>query len=243
MKTIYSLEALQRILDHFSVGIIIKANMFMTLSQNTWLHFIRTSKGDFELFSSPTQLDFEIQTKIVIERTDDYGKIFDKIVHSFDRYHHLVQKTQLTKITPKQAATDLILLNNKKLTNIFRVYGTILQLEFDDDSVIWSYAAWNLQQANPDQEPKVLITTDTSTYQEIDQYIDSLPEKKLSFKSFIIKDEWFEIFFSDGYSLHFKEAYDFPAAEYLFFGKKSNSIEIFNEKEIYYSKELKEIAD
>lgn len=55
MRSIYSLEVLQRILDHYHVGKIVLLDGYLTLGSNTWLHFIKTNQGEFELFSFPTQ--------------------------------------------------------------------------------------------------------------------------------------------------------------------------------------------
>lgn len=238
MNSIYSEQALQRILDHYHVGKILLADHYLTMGSNTWLHFIKTNQGEFELFSFPTQVPVDIQDQIIEKRNEDkFGKSFDKIVHSFDRHHQLIQKTKLIKITPKQVFTDLEKIYGKKLIKSFRVYGTILQLNFEDNLCIWSYAEWNLQKA----KTEILLHTSTSTYNEIDEIIENLPNQNLLIELIIIEDDWFEIYFNKNYSLHFKQQSFFPAVEIPFYSKSENGIQIFNEQEIYYQKELKRI--
>lgn len=236
MRSIYSQEALQRILDHYHVGKIVLLDGYLTLGSNTWLHFIKTSQGEFELFSFPTQVPIDIQEDIIEKRNEDwYGKDFDKIVHSFDRYHQLIQKTKVIAITTKQVFTDLAKLVSKKLVKSFRVYGTILDLRFENDLTIWSYAEWNLQE----NKSKILLHSNTSTYDEIDNLVEKLPERDLKIESFIIEDEWFEIYLNENLSLHFRKQNKFPAVEIMSYSQSRNSIQIFDEQEIYYQKELK----
>lgn len=236
MNSIYSQEALQRILDHYHVGKIALLDHYMTLGSNTWLHFIKTNQGEFELFSFPTQVPVDIQEHIIEKRNEDwYGKSFDKIIHCFDRHHQLIQKTKLIKITPKQVFTNLNKLVGKKLIKSFRVYGTIFDLRFEDELTIWSYAEWNLQE----NKSKILLHSNTSTYDEIDDLVEKLPEHDLRIKSFTIEDEWFEIYFNENLSLHFRKQGRFPAVEIISYGKSKNSIQVFEECEIFYQKELK----
>ncbi|MDH5533006.1 MAG: hypothetical protein OEX81_01090 [Candidatus Pacebacteria bacterium] len=238
MKTIYSPAVLQRILDSFGVGRIKEAESFLSIGKNSWIHFIKTNQGEFELFSFPTYVTEDEQLELLDKRLERFGYIFEETIHRFDRYHQLVQKTRLTKISPKQIIDDFELLKDQKIKDLFRVTGTIIHFNFENDSTIWSYGLWSLQHKETDKDSKVLIDSYNTPGLEIEDIIEELQKKNLEYKSFILKDDWFELYFSDGYSFHFKADYEFPAIEYLFFRDNDNSIQIFSEQEIYYSKEI-----
>ncbi len=233
MKSIYSLPILQGILDHFGVGKITYVTYFDYIGRKVWRHFIETDKGEFELYSFPTELHEYALDRIEKSPVGNRGILNPNACHSFDRYHLLKQLAKKVLITKNQLSLDFQALEGQAITKIFRVYGTILQSRFSNNSVFCSYAKWSLK----DEEGKTLIESSSNSKKEIDSIIDSLAEKQLSFQSFAVERDTLHLAFSKGFTFSFHSEGHFAAVEIRFSGK-AKDLRFYGEKKICYLKEF-----
>ena len=237
MKSIYSLPVLQGILDHFGVGRITYTTYFDAIGREVWRHSIETTRGDYELYSYPVNSEKYAQERIAISPGGNRGILFSQACHSFDRYHSLKQFAKKILIPKHQLEIDVLPLVGTTITKSFRVYGSIVQMKLSDQVSICSYGYWNVQHTVPGDDAVVVVDSEQNTHDEMDALWESLPEKNLKFESMILKDDWFELYFSDGYSFHFQASSRFAAAQFLFLHKEK-IIDIFSEKYLYYLKEF-----
>jgi hypothetical protein len=235
--SIYSLPALQRILDRFSVGKVIRADYFGNIGSQVWRHFIETPQGDFELYSYPPELQEYAEKKIIDKLTENNWPLFPLVCHSFDRYHRLAQRSKKIPITVKQLATDMKPMVNQTLDKIFRVYGTIVQMYFGESGVLASYAEWQLLRTQKGVKSETLISSLIDSYEKIDQTLESLPLHTLTYQRFTLKDNCLKLFLSNGYCFKFVTTKLFPAAE-IGFTLHGHEVEIFSETNINYIKSV-----
>lgn len=248
MKSIYSIKVLQRILDHWGIGQIKDATYFDSAGRNIWRHYIDTNQGEFELYSYPATEKAYAEPKLRLflkERLNWDPAILDqrKLVHSFDRYHVLAQKTKKHLISVKQASTDLDLLIGSSIQNAFRVYGTIFQVHLDEAdvnkaSVLVSYGLWSIQDYRKGRA-NVLVDSRMSSYEQLDNAIELLEKNKPLIEKYILKGGWFELYLSNGMSLHFGRAGTFPAIE-VHLKSRRNDLLIFEENELFYSRDYRD---
>lgn len=239
MKSIYSIPVLQRILDHFGVGKIIYVTYFSNIGSQVWRHSIETTRGDFELYSYPVEIHEYAQQKISSSSGRDRGYLYPNLCHSFDRYHQLKQLTKKFSITLKQLSIDMLMLKNLEVEKIYRVYGSIVYIDFENDAYISSYGAWKVFLKREREDDELLIDTDIDSKERIDYRLEVLTEKKLHYESYQLKGDIFEVLFSDGYYFQFtayKEA-RLQAGSISLPGRKKR-ITLFDEREIFYEKEV-----
>jgi len=235
-KNIYSKFILQRILDYWGVGKIETITYFSFDAPNVWRHAIETNQGSFELFSYP-HYKKDRSEKVIYESFTHAIKNQQNTIkpyYRFGRYHLLFRLTRKYKISIKQAKNDLKLLENKKIEKIFRVYGTILQIKLDDESSISSYAAWNIQKMIASQA-RVLVDSIVHSKNKIDEALTKIQLHRPMIDKISINKAWFEIYFTDGISLHLHQYWGFPATE-INIPKRKNEIVFYDEEKIYYIK-------
>lgn len=240
MKSIYSLEVLQRIIDHWHIGKIEDVTYFENVGQCIWRHFIYTNQGTFELYSYPaTSHDYakpKLQEFLISHHSTRLQR--KEIVHSFENYHVLINLEIKLPISPKQAYKDLDLLIGLIIKNIFRVYGTILQIHLNDanvtnTSVLSSYGIWSIND-NKKGKANVIVHTHMNSKDQLDEAIGVLKKDQPKIAEYILKEDWFELYLSNGMSIHFKRDENFPAIR-VHIQSKKNSLQIFNEHLIYYT--------
>lgn len=245
MKSIYSIKALQRILDHWGIGQIEDVTYFDSVGRNIWRHYIDTNQGEFELYSYPVGEKEYAEQKLAVFLQDHYGNhlqfLQKNIVHSFDRYHVLLQLTKKHRINIKQTIKDLDLLIDSTIEKAFRVYGTIFQMHLDEAdvkkaSVVVSYGNWSIQNYN---EGRANIVADSKihSYDQLDSAIEAIEKDKPLIKKYVVQSGWFELYLSNGTSLHFKRSSKFPAVE-VHLNSRKNDLLIFEENEMYYTQDL-----
>ncbi len=248
MKSIYSLEVLQRIIDHWGIGKIEDVTYFEKVGRNIWRHHIETNQGTFELYSYPVEnreyakkklKDF-LTKKLSIDHKELEKK---KTIHSFDRYHVILQFTKKYLITIKQASKDLDLLIGSTIEKALRVYGTILQIHLNESdvntaNVLVSYGSWNIQDYEKGRA-NVLVKSSMQNYKKLDTAIEIIEKDKPTIEKYILKEEWFELYLSNGTSWHFVRSGKFPAIE-IHLKSRKNDIHIFEEDRIFYTKNLRE---
>lgn len=241
-SSVYSREFLQRILDHWGIGQIEEVRFFGHLGKNIWRHRVETHQGDFELYSYPIDNKEHYFTKLKQSLRQLFldQKVLEKkkMVQSFDRCHHLVQLSKKERITVKQANKDLDLLLGARIEKAFRVYGSILQMHLNEADVnkastLVSYGNWSLQEWK-DADVKLIVNSGDS-YEQMDMAIENLEQDAPTIKRYSLKDNFFEIFLSNGKSFHFSQSKDFPAAE-LHIHLKRRELLIFHQDEIYYTR-------
>jgi hypothetical protein len=247
MKSIYSLEVLQRILDHWGIGLIEDVTYFDGPGRNIWRHHIDTNQGVFEVYSYPVLQKEYAEPKLAKYLKEGRGNAREvdpkkQIVHSFDRYHVLLQISKKHRITKNQASKDLDLLIGSSIQKAFRVYGTILQIHLNHADVnvadiLVSYGWWSLQDYKKGRA-NVVVDSRMSEYKKLDTAIEMLHSQKPTIEKYLLKGGWFELYFSNETSLHFWRS-EFPAAEVHLKSRKNNLI-IHSENELYYSKDLRD---
>lgn len=243
MKSIYSLEVLQRIIDHWSIGRIEDVTYFEKSGRNIWRHYIQTNQGEFELYSYPTETREYSEPKLAEYLLQRYPHTLDRLkhfelIHSFDRYHVLLQLTTRHTITSKQAHTDLDLLLGLKIEKAFRVYGSIFQIHLNDSGVLVSYGHWNVQ-SSPQGEPKILADTHVHHRDQLDQAIEQVEQNHPTITKYILHGSWFELYLSNQLSLHFTRSRKFPAIE-VHLPSRRNDVLIFSEEEIVYTRDFRD---
>lgn len=248
MKSIYSLATLQRILDHWGIGVIEEVTYFQNVGRNVWRHFIETSQGEFELFSYPTETKEYSEAKLKAffdERHPHHiGQLQKReVVHSFDRYHTLLQLTQKHQISVKQACQDLDQLISCTIEKAFRVYGTIFQIhlntrDVNEASVLVSYGHWSIQREEAGQK-MMIVNTHENSYQQLDKAIEALEKDTPAIEKYNFAADAFELQLSNGMSLHFTEDRKFAAIE-IHVKKRKNDILVFNKEKIFYTKSVKQ---
>ena len=244
MKSIYSIQVLQRILDHWGIGQIEDVTYFDSVGRNIWRHYIETNQGEFELYSYPAPEKEYAEPKLkefLKERLNWNPPILDqrKQVHSFDRYHVLFQETKKHRISVKQASKDLDLLIGSSIQEAFRVYGTIFQMHLDEAGVnkvgvLASYGSWSIQD-NKKGRADVLADSRMDGYDQLDNTIELLEKDKPIIQKYILKGGCFELYLSNGISLQFGRADKFPAIE-LDLNCRRNTLLIFEENELFYTR-------
>ncbi len=248
MKSIYSIKVLQRILDHWGIGQIEDVTYFDSAGRNIWRHYIDTNQGEFELYSYPAIEKEYAEPKLrdfLKERLNWDPAILDRrrLVHSFDRYHVLAQKTKKHQISVKQASTDLDLLIGSSIQKAFRVYGTIFQMHIDEADVnkagvLVSYGSWSIQDYKKGRA-NVLVDSRMNSYEQLDNAIELLEKDKPLIEKYILKGGWFELYLSNGMSLHFGRADKFPAIE-VHLNSRRNDLLIFEENELFYTRDFRD---
>jgi len=248
MKSIYSIQVLQRILDHWGIGKIEDVTYFDSVGRNIWRHYIDTNQGEFELYSYLASEKEYAEPKLrefLKERLNWDPAVLDrrKLVHSFDRCHVLAQKTKKHQISVKQAATDLDLLIGSSIQKAFRVYGTIFQMHLDEADVnkagvLVSYGSWSIQDYKKGRA-NVLVDSRMNSYEQLDNAIELLEKDKPFIEKYILKGGWFELYLSNDMSLHFGRADKFPAIE-VHLNSRRNDLLIFEEKELFYTRDYQD---
>lgn len=247
MKSIYSISVLQRILDHWGVGRIKDVTYFNNAGRNVWRHSIDTNQGEFELYSYPTTEKEYAEPKLrefLTVRLHWDPAVLDqrKLVHSFDRYHVVVQKTKKHQVSSKQASKDLDLLVGSSIQKAFRVYGSIFQMHLDEADVnkanfLVSYGSWSIQDYKKGRA-NVLVDSRMNSYEQLDNVIELLEKDKPLIEKYILIGGWFELYLSNGMSLHFGRADTFPAIE-VHLKSRKNDLLIFEEKELFYTRDFR----
>ncbi len=235
MKSIYSLHVLQRILDHWHVGIIQDVTYFEFPGREIWRHWLETNQGVFNLYSYPAIPDDPyFQQTITAFLDDQHGIQHPEIVHSFDRRHILDQQSRKQLVSAKQIATDLALLKEQHIEKIFRVIGSLIQIEFSNGACLISYGHWNVQQRV--RGVSDILLDGNQSHEKVDAFLAEIETKHLKFEKYKLKGSFFELYFTE-LSFHFTLQGKFPAAEILFPARK-NYLKIFNEDYLEYSKDL-----
>lgn len=244
MKSIYSIQVLQRILDHWGIGQIEDVTYFDNAGQNIWRHHLETNHGEFELYSYPAsqqEYAWPRLQRFLRERLNSPSSSLDqqKKVHSFDRYHVLRQLTTKHQINAKQAKQDLDLLTGATIEKAFRVYGSIFQLHLNNAdvtqaSVLVSYGRWNIQK-HQDRQANIIVDSEVHSYDHLDKAIEEVSENKPVINKYMMEDDWFELYLSNGISLHFIRSYKFPAIE-VHPNSRRHELLIYEENELYYTK-------
>ncbi len=235
MKSIYSLDILQRISDHWSVGKISDVKYFHFDGQKIWRHWIETNLGEFEIYSYPDQNDPYYQNKLTNYFEYHRGKIYDEIVHSFDRYHLLVQMSSKEKISVKQVNTEFEQLVGQSIKSAYRVYGSIMQIDFSKEAVISTFANWKIIQEK--DATSELLGDSNQTYEEMDSVINTFLKNGAVVERYWIVDEVTALYFSNGIVIHFEKESHFPALTMHIDGRK-NWVDIFDANEIFYKKDF-----
>lgn len=248
MNSIYSIKTLQRILDHWGIGQIEDVTYFDNAARSIWRHYIDTNQGEFELYSYPVTEKEYAEPKLrefLKERLNWNPAVLDqrKVVHSFDRYHVLVQKTKKHQISIKQASKDLDLLVDSSIQKAFRLYGTILQVHLDKADVnkagvLVSYGSWSIQDYKKGRA-NVLVNSRINSYDQLDNTIELLEKDKPLIEKYVLKGAWFELYLSNGMSLHFWRADKFPAIE-VHLNSRKNDLLVFEEKELFYTRDYRD---
>ncbi len=248
MKSIYSIQVLQRILDHWGIGQIEDVTYFDSAGRNIWHHYIDTNQGELELYSYPA-----IEKEYSEPRLQDYLEERHrshltqlrkkKIIHSFDRYHVLLQLTKKHQIGVKQASKDLDLLIGSSIQKAFRVYGTIFQMHFDEADVnkagvLVSYGSWSIQDYKKGRA-NMLVDSRMNSYDQLDSTIEQLEKDKPVIEKYILKGGWFELYLSNGMSLHFGRADKFPSIE-VHINSRRNDLLIFEESKLFYTRDYRD---
>ena len=236
MSSIYSFKIIQKIIDHWGIGKLKHVSYFNDVGPKIWRHSIETLHGSFSLYSYLTEYDDNAQQKIAAFIGNRVSKLkkYEQVCHSFDRYHLLYQSTQKNQINRNQVSKDFEILKGIAVEQAYRVYGSIIQIDFVDGSSINTYAQWSLQEIQKGVS-RVLV----SSYKErekIDTQIAYFESKKPIFKDFIIKGHSVEFFFTEDLSLHFKQQDEFSAVQIIPKHKKY-WIDIVSENEISYERE------
>jgi hypothetical protein len=248
MKSIYSIKVLQRILDHWGIGKIEDVTYFDGAGRNIWRHYIDTNQGEFELYSYPAIEKEYAERKLQDYLEERHRSLLiqlrkKKIIHSFDRYHVLLQLTKKHQISVKQASTDLDLLIGSSIQKAFRVYGTIFQMHLDETDVnkagvLVSYGSWSIQDYKKGRA-NVLVDSRMNSYDQLDNIIELVEKDKPIIEKYILKGGWFELYLSNGMSLHFWRADKFPAIE-VHLNSRRNDLLIFEENELFYTRDFRD---
>ncbi len=236
MKSIYSIGTLQRILDHWGVGKIFDATYFSFEGRAIWRQWIETNQGEFELYSYPDASDPYYEKRLTEYFETHRGQINPKLVHSFDRYHKLVRMSTKQQISAKQAMTEFEALKTLSIVKAFRVYGSIIQIQFSKDAVISSYAHWVLQK-NTDAKTEILVDSWTASIEEMDAAMTEFENSQAPFEKAVISADQVELFFSKKYLLVLQKESTFPAMT-LHIDGRQNWMNIFDERKIFYKKDL-----
>jgi len=236
MKSIYSLDVLQRIADHWGIGKITDITYFEAIGRGIWRHLLDTNQGEFELYSYST-LDREYAHQKIQEFTEHlYGQLRSEFFHSFDRYHELRQLNQKIPISSKQVEENIQSLPGLKVIKIFRVYGSIVQMYLEDETVLYSYAHWGIKKLG--FQEKVVVDTWESSYEELDVCLEMLRSLDVKFASLKLIPTGCELSFSEDFLLSFSSTPNFVSLQMRVAGHK-NYIHIESEKKMWYLKELK----
>ena len=245
MKSIYSTKVLQRILDHWGVGRVEDVTYSTSLGRNIWRHHISTNQGEFELCSYPDSERKYAEPKLQAYLDKSYGKnryYMQKqdVVHSFDRYHVLLQLVEKYQISAKQASKDFALLFGLTIQKAFRVYGTILQIHLEEAGVgpagvLVSYGQWSITDHQEDREA-VNVESWIHTSGLLDIAVELVERDAPTIEQYSFEGEWVLLHLSNGLCLHFKRSEKFPALE-IHLNAKRNNVIIFEEKELYYTRE------
>ncbi len=230
MKSIYSLGALQRILDHWGVGKIVKYTYFDTVGRNIWRHWLETNQGIFELYSYVPEESQYAEQKLLEYFHSSRGLENPKRQHCFDRYHVLVQFTRKVLVTATQVRTDLDLLIGQSLLNAFRVYGALIQFDLEQSTLVAN--GWSIQKLVVGEQ-RVLVHSSMNSLEQLDAEIEKLVAAHPKVQKYVLKQEWFELFLVGDISIHFSGSNSSEAISVN--NQLSNHhVRIFTEKMIWY---------
>ncbi len=245
MKSIYSVKTLQRILDHWGIGQIEDVTYFDSVGKNIWRHYIDTNQGEFELYSylsSGKEYAEQKLRELLKEKLNCNPQTLNQrgLIHSFDRYHVLTQKTKKHQISVKQASKDLDLLMGSHIQKAFRVYGTIFQIHLEKAEgntigILVSYGWWSIQD-NKKGETNAIVNSKIHSYNQLDDAIELVKKDKPIIKKYVLKGGWFKLYLSNSMSLHFWKSEKFPAIE-IHLNSRRNDLLIFEENKLYYSQD------
>lgn len=248
MRSIYAQHILQRILDHWGVGKIENSEYFTNVGAQIWRHYIETNQGSFELYSYPSSEKEYAEEKLTKYFEKQFGDILPtlrkkEIVHSFDRYHVVVQLQRKHGISLKQASRDLKLLPGLQVDAVYRVYGSIIQLELSSPSldkkhILFSYGSWSIQDYEKGRA-NVVAGSKMHSYDQLDTAIDRLQTNAPTIEKYILHNGWFELYLSNKMSIHFGRSDLFPAVQ-INFSSRKNSLLVFHEQELYYVRDLRD---
>ncbi|MCD8484731.1 hypothetical protein LRY65_04300 [Candidatus Woesebacteria bacterium] len=239
MNSIYSPAILQRVVDHWHIGSIEDVMYFEPAHRRIWRHWIETPQGTFELYSYPDTAQEIYPAKLESYLENRLPKLsqrrHEKRVYSFDRVHVLIQLTQKHSISPKQAAKDLALLHTQRIVDAFIVYGSIVQIQLENRSILSSYGHWNLQTWG--SEPRHILAQSSDSTEKMETAMQALAQEKAHIVDAVQKDTWVEIFLNTGKSLNFTPSETFAALE-IHIPFRRRDVVIFSEEKIFYSKEF-----
>lgn len=248
MKSIFSQEVLQRILDHWRVGKIEDVTYFQNAGRAIWRHYIETNQGEFSLYSYPVDSKESAEPQLehhLAELLGEHAKQIQRkeIVHSFDQYHTLLQLTKKHRITPKQAYKDLDLLLKATIKKVFRVYGSILQMHLDNvdvdvATVLVSYGQWRIQH-HQKESWTVIVDTHTHNREQLDAAVELLAKDQPVIEKYNLAGSWFTMYLSNGMKIDFAREGKFPAIE-VHIPCRRNNLHIFEENLILYSRDVRD---
>lgn len=236
MKSIYSQQVLQRILDHWGVGQIEDGTYFEKVGRGIWRQYLETSQGDFELFSYPVESREYAEKKLRDYFTSRRVQQISKLVHSFDRYHVLIQLVKKHQISLKQAEKDLHLILTTSIERGFRVYGTIMQLHLNTGATLVTYAHWKITDQST-QPMTTLADTDIHSRDQLDSMLEISILNKPKIDSYEFKDDWLTLQLSNQKSLHFSQTASFAALK-ISIPERKNDLHIYSENRIFYYRDL-----
>jgi len=239
MKSIYSLEVLQRIVDHWGIGKIADVTYFESIGRGIWRHCLETNQGKYELYSYSTEDREYAHQKILEFIESSYGHLLPEFYHSFERYHELCQLNRKIPIGLGQVAEDFRPLTGLALTKIFRVYGSIVQMYLSDRTVFCSYAHWSVRKREVAGD-EVLVDTKSATREELDACLKMLESLGLAFQALVLTEKKCELHFSD-YVISFESTQNFVALELRIAGRR-NDINIKCAQEMWYLQELRQAS-
>lgn len=242
MKSIYSATALQRILDRWSVGKIEDSTYFENVAYKVWQHHIETNQGTFVLYSYSEHTRDYSEEKLTPYLQENYQDLLEQLrertpVHSFDRYHVLLQLTKKYIITAKQARIGLDALIGLRIERVFRAHGSIIQINFDTGSIATSYGEWSIHDSSTKPSTVVADTREHSRKQ-LDEGIAMLTRNSPAVKTCTLTANVLELHLSNGMQLHFTRSEKF-AAIVLHNPTKKSDLHIFSEDMVFYSQELR----
>ncbi len=249
MRSIYSTQRLQHIVDHWGIGEIVDISKFGDVTESIWRHQIETNQGEFELYSYPLTEEEDALSRLkefYVQKLRWDPRMLDqqKIIQSFDRCHILVQKTVKEQISYEQALEDLDMLIGLTIQKAFRVYGTIFQMHLgqanaDKIGTLECYASWSIVDIQED-ETSIIADSNIHSKDQLDEAIRSVEAARAVIEKHLFSNGQFELQLSNEMRLCFKRSDVFPAIE-LDFNSKQNALRIVDENKFIYSRYYKEL--
>jgi hypothetical protein len=218
------------------VGKIFDVTYFSFEGRAIWRHWIETNQGVFELYSYPDGSDPYYEKRLSEYFETHRGQISPKLVHSFERHHKLVRMSAKQQISVKQAMTEFEALKTQSIVKAFRVYGSIIQIQFSKNAVLSSYGHWVLQKQTS-AKTEILADSWTASKEKMDEEIIIFEKSQSTFQQAEIREDQLGLFFSENYILVFQKETTFPAMT-LHIDGHQNWMSIFDEQKIFYSKDL-----